>query len=62
MRQKQIEMERTISGGLIKVIQKIGAEEGYTFILERNETIVLYASKAIDVTDRVIKAFDAQKK
>ena len=62
MRQKQMEMERTISGGLIKVIQKIGAEEGYTFILERNETIVLYASKAIDVTDRVIKAFDAQKK
>jgi outer membrane protein len=62
MRQKQMEMERTISGGLIKVIQKIGVEEGYTFILERNETVVLYASKAIDVTDRVIKAFDAQKK
>jgi len=62
MRQKQIEMERHISGGLVKVIQKLGADEGYTFILERNETIVLYASKAIDVTDRVIKAFDAQKK
>ena len=62
MRQKQMEMERTISGGLIKVIQKLGAEEGYTFILEKNETFVLYASKAIDVTDRVIKAFDAQKK
>jgi outer membrane protein len=62
MRQKQMEMERTISGGLIKVIQKLGAEEGYTFILEKNETVVLYASKAIDVTDRVIKAFDAQKK
>jgi outer membrane protein len=62
MRQKQMETERTISSGLIKVIQKLGAEEGYTFILEKNETIVLYASKAIDVTDRVIKAFDAQKK
>jgi outer membrane protein len=62
MRQKQMEMERNISGGLIKVIQKLGTEEGYTFILEKNETVVLYASKAIDVTDRVIKAFDAQKK
>ncbi len=62
MRQKQMEMERNISSGLIKVIQKIGTDEGYTFILEKNETIVLYASKAIDVTDRVIKAFDAQKK
>ena len=62
MRQKQMEMERNISGGLVKVIQKLGADEGYTFILERNETVVLYVSKAIDVTDRVIKAFDAQKK
>lgn len=62
MNQKRMEMERTISSGLIKVIQKVGADEGYTFILEKNENIVLYASKAIDITDRVIKAFDAQKR
>ncbi len=62
MNQKRMEMERNISSGLIKVIQKVGTDEGYTFILEKNETIVLYASKAIDITDRVIKTFDAQKK
>jgi outer membrane protein len=62
MNQKRMEMERNISAGLIKVIQKVGADEGYTFILEKNESIVLYASKAIDITDRVIKAYDAQKK
>jgi Skp family chaperone for outer membrane proteins len=44
------------------VIQKLGADEGYTLILERNENIVLYVSKALDITDRVIKAYDAQKK
>jgi Skp family chaperone for outer membrane proteins len=44
------------------VIQKVGADEGYTLILDKNENIVLFASKAIDVTDRVIKAYDAQKK
>jgi len=44
------------------VIQKVGADEGYTFILEKNENIVLYISKTIDITDRVIKAYDAQKK
>lgn len=60
--QKRVEMERNISIGLQKVIQKVGADEGYTFILEKNENIVLFASKAIDITDRVIKAFDAQKK
>lgn len=62
MNQKRMEMERNISSGLVKVIQKLGADEGYTFILEKNETIVLYVSKAIDITDRVIKAFDAPKK
>ena len=60
--QKRIEMERNISSGLVKVAQEIGAKEGYTVILEKNENIVLFASKSTDVTDLVIKACDAQKK
>lgn len=60
--QKRTEMERNISAGLQKVIQKVGADDGYTLIFEKNESIVLFASKAIDITDRVIKLFDAQKK
>ena len=62
IKQKGLEMERNISLGLQKVIQKVGADEGYSFILEKNENIVLFASKTIDLTDRVIKLFDAQKK
>ncbi len=60
--QKRMEIERNISIGLKKVIQKVGADEGYTLILEKNENLVLYVSKALDITDRVIKAYDAQKK
>jgi outer membrane protein len=60
--QKRVEMERNISIALLKVIQKVGADEGYTLILEKNENIVLFVSKTIDITDRVIKAYDAQKK
>ena len=59
--QKRAEMERTIALGLQTVIQKVGADDGYTLVLEKNENIVLYVSKSIDLTDRVIKAFDAQK-
>lgn len=62
MNQKRMEMERHISAALVKVIQKLGADEGYTLILEKNENIVLFGSKTIDITDRAIKAFDAQKK
>jgi outer membrane protein len=60
--QKRAEMERNISIGLQKVIKKVGEEEGYTLVLEKNETIVLHASKSIDLTDRVIKVFDGPKK
>jgi outer membrane protein len=60
--QKRMQMERNISLALQKVIQKVGADEGYTLILEKNENIVLYVAKALDITDRVIKAYDAQKK
>jgi outer membrane protein len=61
IKQKGMDMDRTITQGMLRVIQKIGAEDGYNLILA-NENIVLYASKSIDITDRVIKAFDAQKK
>ena len=54
--QKRMEMERNIYIGLQKVIQKVGTDEGYTLILEKNENIVLFNSKSIDITDQVIKA------
>ena len=62
LNQKRVEKERMISQSLQKVIQKLGADEAYTLILEKNEAIVLYGSKVIDITDRVIKLHDAQKK
>ena len=62
MNQKKMEMEKTLFIVLKKVIQKLGADEGYTLILEKNENIVLFASKPTDITDLVIKAYDAQKK
>jgi len=60
--QKRMEMERNIAAGLLKVSRKIGTDEGYVLILEKNENIVLFGSKSIDLTDRVIKVYDLQKK
>jgi outer membrane protein len=62
MNQKKLEMEKTIFISLQKVIQKLGADGGYTLILEKSETFVLFASKPTDITDLVIKAHDVQKK
>jgi outer membrane protein len=60
--QKRMELERAIATGVLKVIREIGAEEGYVLILEKNENIVLFASKSIDLTDQVIKTYDLQRK
>jgi len=62
LNQRRTQMDRNISMNLIKVVQKTGADEGYTLILDKNESIVLFASKPIDITDQVIKAYDVQKK
>jgi len=62
IQQKGLDLERKILADIQKVIQKMGMDEGYTLVLEKNENIVLFASKSIDLTDRVIKIFDIQKK
>jgi outer membrane protein len=62
MNQKKMEVEKTLFISLQKVIQRLGTDEGYTLILEKNESIVLFASKLTDITDAIIKAYDAQKK
>jgi outer membrane protein len=62
LNQKRAEMEENIRIGVQRVIQKIGADDGYTFILWKNEDLMPYVLKSLDLTDRVIKAYDAQKK
>ena len=62
LNQKRMEAERKIAVDLFKVVQKIGADDNYTVILERNENIVLFVNKSTDLTDRVIRAYDGQKK
>jgi len=44
---------------LMAVVKKLGQEEKYTLILEAS--IVPYVSKEIDITDQVLKAFDASR-
>lgn len=46
-------------GGLI---QKVGKERGFSVILERQRSGVLYASADVDLTDDVLKAYDAETK
>jgi outer membrane protein len=58
---KQINKESSdrLNKGLMIVIKKLGQDNKYTVILEA--ATVPYAAKEIDITDQVLKAFDAAK-
>jgi len=45
---------------LMKVIDELGQKEGYTIVLERSSSGVLYAKDSIDITNEVIDALNKQ--
>ncbi|MEW6674841.1 MAG: OmpH family outer membrane protein [Nitrospirota bacterium] len=57
--------EGELTGAIIKemreIVEKIGEEEGYTFIFEKAEGIILYSNKDLDITDTVIKKYNESK-
>jgi outer membrane protein len=55
------EMLDKLMKSLQKVVEKMGKEGNNTLILEENASSILYAPKEMDITDQVIKAFDAAK-
>ena len=61
LRKKDSELTGEILKDLAEVIQQIGQRDNYTVILENSSSSVLYGSKTIDITDSVIKAFDAKR-
>ena len=44
------------------LVQKVGKDKGYTIVLERQRSSILYASSDADLTDDVIRAFDEETK
>ena len=61
VQQKDSDFTRQILEEMSKVIQEFGAREGYSMILEKTESAVLYADDKSDLTERVIKAYDATR-
>ena len=62
LQQTDADFTRKIVEALVKVIQEVGKRDGYTLILEKTESSIVYADESIDITDEVIKTFDKQGK
>lgn len=58
LQQADADFTRKILEQLFEVVQDIGKKEGYTMILEKTESAMLYGDSSIDLTDKVIQAFD----
>ncbi len=55
----------TLVGELVKkmrtLVEALGKEKGYTLIVEKNSQFLLYADPELDLTDEVVKKFDAME-
>jgi len=60
LQQKDFELAQVILTQTKDIIDKIGKEEGYTIILERTNSAVLYFPASADITDKVIKALNSK--
>jgi len=58
LQQTDADLTRKILESLLKVVQDVGKSEGYTLVLEKTESSIVYADESIDISDEVIKAFD----
>ena len=59
---KEAELKNEILSGLIPIIQKYGKENGYSIIFGKSDVLLLYASEALDITDKITVIFDAEYK
>lgn len=62
LQQRDGELTKKILNELFEILQTIGKDGGYSMILEKNEGAVIYADASVDLTDALIKAYDASKK
>ncbi len=60
MKQAESKVMEPIFKVIENLVNKIGKEKGYAIILEKKMPGLYFNSPAVDITDEVIKAYDAQ--
>ena len=59
MQKLEQELMDPIEEQILRVINQVGAEQGYTLIFKKFQSGLVYATEAVDVTPLVIQRFDA---
>ncbi len=59
MKEMEAEATKAIGKDLEKIVSKMAEKDGYIIILEKRTLGLVYYNDAIDITDRVVDAYDA---
>jgi outer membrane protein len=59
--QKEAEATKRIFDKMREIIAEIGREQSYTMVFEKTESAVLFARDGLDLTDELIKRYNAKK-
>ena len=59
MQKLEQEIMDPVEEQILRVINQVGAEQGYTLIFKKFQSGLVYASEAVDLTPMVIQRFDA---
>jgi outer membrane protein len=61
LQRRDLELTQKILSELEGVIKQIGDAEGYSLVFEKTEAGIVYAGKGVDLTDKLIQAYDSRK-
>lgn len=61
LKQKDAALTKGILEDMARILNTIGKEGGYTIILEKTKSAVVFADSSVDLTDELIKAYNAGK-
>ena len=62
LRRKDRELTESILKDIDTIVKRIGEEQKYTVILERNQPAVVYISSSLDLTEEIIKLLNEKRK
>lgn len=61
IQKRERDLTQPIITKMRKLIEDIAKKESLTMVLEKSEQLVLFSEKGVDLTERVIKEYDAKK-
>jgi len=61
LKRKNAQLSAVLMERLRRVVEEVGRAEGYSVVLDKDSSLVMFSDEKADITERVISKFDSQK-